>query len=121
MFLYSTTYWYVGDDDYDVVNEEFTFGPGGDSVQCLNISIIDDKQVENTEAFTLLLSVSEDYNSRVLIDNPAIISILDNDEQITEDNLVAVAMGIVFFLLVLVMIGGISCFVMTFLKRQRYE
>ena len=113
---------HVGDDDYEVVNKYFTFGPGGDSVQCLNISIIDDEQLENTEIFTLLLSTSEDYNSLVLIDKSATVSILDNDKQtITDDNLVAVAMGIVFFLLVLVMAGSISCLVMVLLKRQRYE
>ena len=104
------------------MNEVFTFGPGGDSVQCLNISIIDDEQLENTETFTLLLTVSEDYNSRVLIDKPATVSILDNDEQTADDNLVAMAMGIVFFLLVLVMAGSISCvLLMVFLKRQRYK
>ena len=112
---------HVGDDDYEVVNKYFTFGPGGDSVQCLNISIIDDEQFENTETFTLLLSTSKDYNSLVLIDKPATVSILDNDEQTTDDNLVAVAMGTVFFLLVLVMAGSISCLMMVLLKRQRYE
>ena len=91
-------------------------------MQCLNISIIDDEQLENTEIFTLLLSTSKDYNSLVLIDKSATVSILDNDEQTTtNDNLVAVAMGTVFFLLVLVMAGSISCLVMVLLKRQRYE
>ena len=113
---------HVGDDDYEVVNKNFIFGPGGDSVQCLNISIIDDEQLENTETFTLLLSTSKDYNSLVFIDKSATVSILDNDEQTTtDDNLVAVAMGTVFFLLVLVMAGSISCLVMVLLKRQRYE
>ena len=91
-------------------------------MQCLNISIIDDEQLENTETFTLLLTVSEDYNSRVLVDKLATVSILDNDEQTADDNLVAVAMGIVFFLLVLVMAGSISCLLlMVLLKRQRYK
>ena len=113
---------HVGDDDYEVVNKYFTFSPGGDSVQCLNISIIDDEQFENTETLTLLLSTSEDYNSLVIIDKPATVSILDNDEQtITDDNIVAVAMGTVFFLLILVMAGSIFCLVMILLKRQRYE
>ena len=103
------------------MNKNFTFGPGGDSVQCLNIFIIDDEQFENTETFILLLSTSEDYNSLVLIDKPATVSILDNDEQTTDDKLVAVAMGIVFFLLILVMAGSIFCLVMILLKRQRYE
>ena len=117
---------YAGDNDYDVVNEVFTFSPEGDSMHCLNISIIDDEDFESTEIFTLLFTVSEDYNSRVLIDKPATVTILDSDEPvITDDNLSAMAagisMGVVFFLLLLVMAGSISCLVMALLRRQRYE
>ena len=117
---------YAGDNDYDIVNEVFSFSPEGDSMQCLNISIIDDEEVENTEIFTLLFTISEDYNSRFLIDRPATVTILDNDEQMTtDDNANAMAIGlsmsVVFFLFVLVMAGSASCLVMALLRGQRYE
>ena len=67
---------YAGDSDYDVVTEVFTFTPEEDSVQCLNISIIDNDHFENSEMFTMLLTVSEDYNSRILIDEPVTVTIL---------------------------------------------
>ena len=116
---------YTGDSDYDIVNALFTFGREGDTTQCLNISIIDDGEFEAMEMFTLLLTVSDDYNSRVLTGKPAIVAILDNDEQVTESDEFFVAMasgisvGVVFFLLILVMAGSISCLVVALLKRQR--
>ena len=116
---------YTGDSDYDIVNALFTFGPEGHTTQCLNISIIDDGEFEAMEMFTLLLTVSDDYNSRVLTGKPAIVAILDNDEQVTESDEYFVAMasgisvGVVFFLLILVMAGSISCLVVALLKRQR--
>lgn len=89
---------------------------------CLNISIIDDDSFENSETFTLTLTISEEYNSRVIVNESATVVILENDEQ-TGDSLsamaIGVSMGVVIFLLVLVVAGSISCLVMVLLRRQR--
>ena len=109
------------------MNEVLTFTPEGDSLLCLNISITDDNNFENSEMFTLVLIVTDDYSARVIAAEPATVTILDDDiEHIPSlsNNLSAMAigisMGVALFLFVLMVSGGISCLVITLHRRHRY-
>ena len=65
---------------YNIGSEILTFTPGGDPVQCVAISIIDDTAVEHSEVFSLSLIVLDDQNSQVVIDESASVTVLDNDQ-----------------------------------------
>lgn len=51
---------FTAGDDYSPVNEMFIFGPGRDSVQCLNVTVNDNDVFEASESFMLSLTVEHE-------------------------------------------------------------
>ena len=70
--------------DYTFITTSFTF-PTGSQIgtrQCINVPIIDDIAVENTEVFHLRLSTSDPRVQLSSICNRATINIYDNDGEL---------------------------------------
>ena len=65
---------FTAGDDYTPVNEILIFGPGSESVECLNITINDDEIFEASESFILSLDVEHES-----VPVNAIIYILDDE------------------------------------------
>ena len=64
--------------DYGSTSTDLTFSPGSSSVMCVNISVAQDRVVEDTESFGVRLDRGSDEGV-VLIEPNATVSILDND------------------------------------------
>lgn len=62
-------------NDYGLVSETLLFTPGGSSVLCFNVSIIDDDILETTEYFMLSLNLLD----QVVDSARANVSIIDNE------------------------------------------
>ena len=65
---------FTAGDDYAPVNEILIFGPGSESVECLNVTINDDEIFEASESFILSLDVEHES-----VPVNAIVYILDDE------------------------------------------
>ena len=70
----------LGPDDYVALNNtRLVFAPY-EEIVCTQITIIDDVILEQTESFTVTLSIYDDPSGRVVLGRPeAVIGILDDD------------------------------------------
>ena len=69
-------------EDFDIsLSANITFCPQSYPVQCVQVGIRGDDIVEGTEQFSVVFS--SDDNRTLIIDNTTIISIIDDDGNIT--------------------------------------
>ena len=67
--------------DYGSISETLTFVEC-DRRQCMDVSIIDDEELENTESFSVLLTETPGLDVRITLDPvEAEIEIIDNDSE----------------------------------------
>ena len=73
---------FAANEDYEEQNNEqfvFTSGsPAGSTTECIDISIMDDDKVEDTESFTFVLSSSDPVNISPI---NGVVFIMDDDSK----------------------------------------
>lgn len=77
-FMSQLTFILSAPDDYSSLVNEAVMLPPGSTRMCVDLTIIDDDEVEETETFLISLD-SSDVNVIVIPPSQAIVNILDND------------------------------------------